>query len=836
MASNRIRVYRGANELNIRGGVVSKSDDQVVDKVHMEIEYDSNIDIGTVLTFKQSDGSTTFFSGQVSEIDRQNICKILVLTNGAELNRLFIQTNYTNRSPEYIVQDIIDNYTQNLTYASSTSSGITLDKYLAKDYAITILSEMMQLLDWSLRIDESDNVYFEPRGDTYSGFTFNTSTNCNIKSYKSDKTGLVNRAVVTGGFKSFLTEETVSGTGTEFTLSYKPNANVQAVVSGSEIDADDYTVDAPNKKITFNSSRTNPTFTYSYDKPIIVTASNDASINTYSMEITKNYQAPFLNNVADVRAYAKSLVNLYGEPQISAKVELAGYDFGFDVGESARFVDVVRSIDTILVISKIQYDIQGGKTIVQLGTREYILIDWQQEVKERIRKLERRYSDEDKTILSKVTNNNLDVELTLSETAEYANPRNNFYLNHPTLSYPRTGYNDEPDCSGNGNNGTWSSDDGGGIIDTADATGTWSATHAGHSISLNSDEWLEGSGSLNCVKNGTQSEFEATNTISATDMSGTDMWLRQWVYIKDAATLGKIAQIRYTLTDSAADYEFWLFPSLSIGWNRLDCELNSPDSGVNSLDYTDITELKIEIITNNTTDEFAAGDVLIDVTHYGNVNGGQFNYNYGQYDSSTTAGEEFRICNGLFYNNAIVTVSDSSDIRGINVCAWYFMVKSDNVSGIVPILSKWTGTNSTSHYKISIVNEEFRLDISDGTNNEHFTSSYGGISANTLYKVAILFNAGVVSIYINGANPDIIVGSTVSSMNNASGTDLIIGMDEDSNYFKGELDEIIIENKDITQSDVWNYNLKKYDTTDQRLWLSFDNALLGSRISPRWSF
>ena len=178
MTVERIRAFRGATELGYSGLTLTKSNDIIVNRVDFNIEAEATATIGSVVDFTKANGSTSLFTAKLFNRKKEILWHMLGYSNGWELHNIRVEATWTSKSPEYIIEDIVDNYTTNLTFASSSASGITLENYEGKgQYAIDIIKDMMDVLQWQLRVDESDNVYFEPDGFTDNGLTLTNGDN-----------------------------------------------------------------------------------------------------------------------------------------------------------------------------------------------------------------------------------------------------------------------------------------------------------------------------------------------------------------------------------------------------------------------------------------------------------------------------------------------------------------------------------------------------------------------------------------------------------------------------------------------------------------------------------
>lgn len=455
--AERLRVFRGATELNYASCKITKTDDQVVDSAVIEIQGNTNVSNGDTILITKNDGVTTIFNCKVREINETELWKLSLYTNGWELQNVFIENVYpAGTSPEAIVQNIIDNNTSTLTYASSETSGVTIGPYIAQGYAMDIIKDMMDILDWDIRIDVSNNFYFRPKGIIDNGQVFQDGVNgFSVGTWNEDNfTQFFNHVKIVGGFESFLTQESSGSLDTTFNLNYKPSGSMQITVGGTEQTPDTYTVDVENKQVVFAGAVNSPTFTYSYNLPVVVDNQNDSSIIQYG-EVFLRKQSEWLNNFSDARRYSQQLLDVYSEPLITTKVIKSVLDFTTQVGEQIRVVDEKRNKDKSLVVKKIILDGTTGTTTYEFGTRIFVLFDWQREVQTRIKKLENRSSNEDIITVARLLRNKLNVVITPTFTWKYNSPVDSFILGHQTLGRLRSGIDYEADCSNNGYHGTW---------------------------------------------------------------------------------------------------------------------------------------------------------------------------------------------------------------------------------------------------------------------------------------------------------------------------------------------------------------------------------------------
>lgn len=463
--AERLRLYRGATELNYSEATIELSKDEVINSGAATIEANSNVTDVSTLQFRKNDGSTAVFNAKVWDIRRPLLWDLSLYTNGYELNNIPVSQVYEGRSPEYIVQDLIDNYTTSLTYASSTSSNITIEKFIAQGYLIDVIREMILLTQWGLRIDVSDNVYFEPKGNVDNGVIFRddggVGTAVQFTEWGSDSTRIVNHVKLKGGLEGRQVTETISSTGTEFTLTYKPSG---AITAGSDANTTDITeVDPENKTVTFGSSKTDPTFTYTYNRPVVVDEQVDDSVNTYG-EIYEEIDAPYITKQTDGVKFVNEYLAVKSVPAPVVVAVREDFDFTIGVNERIRCISTSRNKDQYLVVHAIKYEAHTGRTIITLGEKEFDYFDWRVGIEDRLKKLNKKFQNDENIIFSRTIKGNINITVTAEVTWKQNSPVDSFIPANvsgglpdaPTLCWTRSGIDKEPNCINSGTlEGTW---------------------------------------------------------------------------------------------------------------------------------------------------------------------------------------------------------------------------------------------------------------------------------------------------------------------------------------------------------------------------------------------
>lgn len=133
-------------------------------------------------------------------------------------------------------------------------------------------------------------------------------------------------------------------------------------------------------------------------------------------------------------------------------------------------------------------------------------------------------------------------------------------------------------------------------------------------------EFVEGTGSLNLGKSGTSSTQMYYETTSF-NVNMENRNVRLSFFIRNVTSLGKISEFNIYLTPDSnftTNYKKWNRASeLHTNWNHIDIEINSPDSITGTVaNDADLINMRIEVVTNNSSDTIPIGDFVIDYINY----------------------------------------------------------------------------------------------------------------------------------------------------------------------------------------------------------------------------
>ncbi len=372
--------------------------------------YDSEIGIGDDVSIGYYDGVTFIkdFAGDITKKGLNEELDCTIESYGGRLGRVLANEIYTDKSPEYIAEDLINTYVSSLTYASSYVSGITIERFVIKNRSVAdAMKQLLELIDGQMRTDVDKNFYFELKGETTAGVVLTIGTNSWLEStWQETPNRMINDVTVIGDRATFNTSVTTNSTTsqTAISLSYEPVGNVFLSVDGVEqvggksgsVSAYDYTVDKELKSIDLENPLSNGqalVYSYEYEIPISLNRTNDDSITTYG-RFAKKITNKNIKRMGDARDFAGQVIITYGEPVKNSTIGCA-YDLDVSVGETVPVVDSFNGVNRDLVVNELTLKYPAGTKSLKVGVAEIDFLNWNQSIDDRLKKLEE--ADEDNT-------------------------------------------------------------------------------------------------------------------------------------------------------------------------------------------------------------------------------------------------------------------------------------------------------------------------------------------------------------------------------------------------------------------------------------------------------
>jgi hypothetical protein len=293
---------------------------------------------------------------------------------------------YSNISPEGIVQDVVESLGFTFVNELPSPSGITIPSVTFQDFKPSeIISTYMNVLTANWRIEGTNFIVYRNGVSTLTNVNINAFEGWTIpEGWKDDTTNQANKVIVKGANISQRTSETLTGTGTIFYTAYVPeDIQITGHTQTTDTIDGDYLVDKENKKITFESSQTNPVVTYTYNSQIRVEVGTGEIVKT----ITKTY----LTTRDEARKLGREYLKIYkdgAQMGIWKNINFLNNNvLDFKRGYKINVLNIMNpDRDGAYVITKIKRDYPRSLDIT-VGEDVYNLFDWQNETKDRVKQL-----------------------------------------------------------------------------------------------------------------------------------------------------------------------------------------------------------------------------------------------------------------------------------------------------------------------------------------------------------------------------------------------------------------------------------------------------------------
>ena len=412
MTIKKYYIKKGAIEYELHGFEHKKENNTTIDTTELSLARDHNsiFDIGDNVSIGYHDSGDSFVAEFNGDVTSKQVNEELVMTvesyDGRIYRTEYITEVHENKTIEYIIEHLITTYTD-LTYASSNTTGVTLERFVINTETVgDVITRILKSIDWQTRTDNSENFYFEPRGDIASSVVLQNGVNAFLQGeWKKNPNRLVNSCTVIGDKAKFQTNQTFTATDSQisFIVTYKIIGNVRVTVDGTEIVGGqpggtttyDYSVDNEQKTIIFEVGATTGETVivyYEYELPIKITATNDNSISSYGT-FPKKVTDNTLKTTSDARKLAKIIVSVYGSPVTSAELRV-NWEEDIDVGQTVQVIDSFNSIDQSFVVISMTKNYPSGDRIISVGVEEFMSLDMSKDINDRIKRLE---SEQDNT-------------------------------------------------------------------------------------------------------------------------------------------------------------------------------------------------------------------------------------------------------------------------------------------------------------------------------------------------------------------------------------------------------------------------------------------------------
>lgn len=384
---------------------IMKKDPRKPNQLNLIVEKGNNIVIGDEVKFYDLDNNYTFGGLVQKPKDSTGIQTLQISDYSIVLSQLSVSEVFESQNYAEIIQYLIETYTDFTFVNNLTFTPPTATKLIRRDaWIIDIIAELLGAFNGSYTVDKNKVFTLFQVQDTLNPNSLVNGIDILDRHWETDNNLKAEKVIVKGAVIDQRTTETITGTGTEFFTSRIPeNVEIVGFTQTTETITGDYTVDKTNKKITFNSSQTNPVITYTYQSQIRIELGEGKTVTlekkyieskSEARSLAREYQATFIDGAQSAR-WLKSSSNIDD----------------YNVGESIGVTDNINGFSGSYKIKELRLD-YPNKLFITIGEEPEDLFDWQKEAIDRIKQLEQKENNSDFITIDEYIISGLKIKIT----------------------------------------------------------------------------------------------------------------------------------------------------------------------------------------------------------------------------------------------------------------------------------------------------------------------------------------------------------------------------------------------------------------------------------------
>jgi len=341
---------------------------------------------------KRNPRTTMKFGGYVTKIeDKTTHSEVIAQSFGKILGESEIRgTVFDNKSPEFIVNDLITNNTTFTYTGRGADSGITIKKYTADGKLIDIIRNLGALTNKVFYTTPTGSFVFEPAEHNITLVHLQHGVNCRILENGYDDTEIVNDLTVLGVRTVYSTSETQNlNNATSMTLAAGA-ISVRVTDDGTELTPEqDYTLDTVGKVITFTSAVSGSIVaTYDYEKPLFIRGTKESSQTTHGVH-AKRLNLPWITNRQDGVRFVQSYLNRYKDVNRKIKVEIGELDNYLNENDLVFITNSNMSLSAqTFVVKSIQWKYPRFETVLNVGEYYFDYFEYDKQIVQKLHNVE----------------------------------------------------------------------------------------------------------------------------------------------------------------------------------------------------------------------------------------------------------------------------------------------------------------------------------------------------------------------------------------------------------------------------------------------------------------
>ena len=315
-----------------------------------------------------------------------------------------------------IVEDLIETYGGLNATVEDSGTDVILEEFKCVFTDIYgRVKALRKALGWRIYYDDETRVvFFEPNGFISSGLTLSTENNIvGVPKWEFDTTNMINDLRVDGAtVETTITESGQIGVTSGYTtadilLTKTPNSTEVLMDSsnppttqleGGTKDAstgNDYYLDYENKKVVSTGTFTTNDYAiinYVWSAPAPIHMINQESIDNYGL-YEKQIELSDITSVADAESRATELLVKHSVPLINGEILIKSNQNTLKVGQTVQVEDNItrESVSGEYVVDAIKYKYPSPVDTILVGDKAWRLADTNENVEERLKRLEEQF-------------------------------------------------------------------------------------------------------------------------------------------------------------------------------------------------------------------------------------------------------------------------------------------------------------------------------------------------------------------------------------------------------------------------------------------------------------
>ena len=333
------------------------------------------------------------FGGKITKIeDKTSYKDIIAQSFGKVLGETEIRGEvYDDRSPEYIVNDLITKNT-NFEFIARGEEEVVMRQYLADGKLIDIVRNFASLTNKIFYTTPNKQFIFEPKEFNQTTISYIHGSTSKILENGYDDTEIVNDLTVLGQNQRYNTTETITATDASALTLLHGATSVKVSEGSTVLSGDvDYTVDAQGKGINFVTQRSGThtyTVTYEYEIPLYYRGKKDDSINTYGIH-AKRLNMPWITNNADGIRFVQSYLARYKDITRKLKVEIGDLENFVNENDLVFLTNSTLNIPTTaFVVKSIRWKYPEMETELNIGEYYFDYFEYDKQIVQKLHDVE----------------------------------------------------------------------------------------------------------------------------------------------------------------------------------------------------------------------------------------------------------------------------------------------------------------------------------------------------------------------------------------------------------------------------------------------------------------